>query len=78
MRSFIFSLRLWMICPRFYILNATTFQESFNSSFKLGSSITLESRLWTKCSYGKEVYKLGHDGKGMFQASLNFKDLGQR
>ena len=38
--------------------------------------------LWTLISglnvYGKEVYKLGHDGKDMFQASLNFKDLGLR
>ena len=45
-----------MIWPRFYILNATLFQESFNSSFELGFSVTLGSRLWTKCSYGKEVY----------------------
>ena len=71
MRSFNFSLRLWMIWPRFYILNATLFQESFNSSFKLGFSITLDSRWWTKCSYGKEVYKSGHNGKNMFQASFN-------
>ena len=67
-----------MIWPRFYILNATSIHESFNSSFKLGSSITLDSRQWIKFSYGKEVYKLGHDGKDMFQASLNFKDLGLR
>ena len=67
-----------MIWQRLYILNATSLQESFNSSFKLGSSVILDSRLWTKCSYGKEVYTLGHDGKDMFQASLNFKDLGLR
>ena len=78
MRCFIFSLKLWTIWPRFYILNATSFQERFNNAFKLGSPITLDPRLWTKCSYGKEAYKLGHEGKDMFQASLNFKDLGLR
>ena len=59
-------------------LDATHFQKSFNSSFKLGSSITLDSRWWAKCSYGKEVYKSGHNGKDMFQASFNYKDLGVR
>ena len=64
MRSFNFSLRLWMIWPGCYILDA----------IKLGSSITLDSRWWAKCSYGKEVYKSGHNGKDMFQASFNYKD----
>ena len=78
MRSLNFSLRLWMIWPGFYILDATHFQKSFNSSVKLGSSITLDSRWWAKCSYGKEVYKSGHNGKDMFQASFNYKDLDLR
>ena len=77
-RSFNFSLRLWIIRPGFYILNAIHFQESFNNSFKLGSSITLDSRWWTKCSYGKEVYTSGYNDKGMFQALFTYKDLGLR
>ena len=64
--------------PGFYILNATLFQESFNSSFKLGSSITVNSCWWTKCPYGKDVYMSGHSGKDMFRASFNYKDLGLR
>ena len=47
-------------------------------SFKVGSSITPDSRWRSKCSYGKEVYTSGHNGKDMFQASFNYKNLGLR
>ena len=47
-------------------------------SFKVGSSITLDSRWRSKCSYGKEVYTSRHNGKDMFQASFNYKNLGLR